>query len=233
LASTPTSSAGQGVVGVVFVPPGVLPPGTALQVSPGRPFADAGQVQGLSLVVEISAFDAETGQAVRDFADSGGQVEICLEVSDADSASKHGCLGFLDETEGQWKCQDRCLKQKGRQFCGETPHFTNFAILLGGALPGGHSNPCGKDSSNYGYILGSWQNDLILTASVIATIILIGVLAIASVVMCPPVRRFVYGSEGMRIITLRAHQKKKKHGSSQEESENSRGSEMHPLASPL
>jgi hypothetical protein len=49
------------------------------------------------------------------------------------------CLGYLDETANPpvWKCEDECLKERGDLLCGETSHFTNFAILLGGMQSGG------------------------------------------------------------------------------------------------
>ena len=120
-------------------------------------------------------------------------------------------MGFLDESgpKAEWKCQDNCLKKKGKQLCGQTDHFTNFAVLLGGSVSGGNKGgKCGADSSNNEYVLGSWKNDLILTASVIGAMVVLGLLFIGLMTLTP-LRRFLYGSEGMRIITLRKKYKER------------------------
>lgn len=59
---------------------------------------------------------------------------ICIEPSPK-FAAKGACLGYLDENvkPPTWTCEDTCLSPgKNNQVCGETDHFTNFAILLSG-----------------------------------------------------------------------------------------------------
>lgn len=55
------------------------------------------------------------------------------------------CLSYLDESTSppEWKCQDSCLTRKGASVCGETGHFTSFAVLLDG---GGGGSGCNGDS---------------------------------------------------------------------------------------
>ena len=57
------------------------------------------------------------------------------------------CLGFLND-QGEWECEDPCLESKGDQLCGQTTHFTNFALLLGGA-----AGATGCGSGNFEYTL--------------------------------------------------------------------------------
>ena len=40
------------------------------------------------------------------------------------------CLSYYDERAAKWKCQDECLTSANNLLCGQTPHLTNFALLL-------------------------------------------------------------------------------------------------------
>ena len=52
------------------------------------------------------------------------------------------CLGFVNEETNEWECADECVEENDEgQFCGETDHFTSFAILLSG----GGSNGCDSE----------------------------------------------------------------------------------------
>ena len=43
------------------------------------------------------------------------------------------CLGFVNEETNEWEYADECVEENDEgQFCGETDHFTSFAILLVG-----------------------------------------------------------------------------------------------------
>ena len=42
---------------------------------------------------------------------------------------------------------DECLQQSGDQLCGETDHFTNFAVLIGGTGSSGKSDPCASSQA--------------------------------------------------------------------------------------
>ncbi len=58
------------------------------------------------------------------------KVEVCL-LPSAGVSLDAACLGYLD-LAGRWQCEDRCPRQKDTRLCGETDHFTSFAILLQG-----------------------------------------------------------------------------------------------------
>lgn len=58
-------------------------------------------------------------------------VTLCI-TPNVGASTKEGCLGYLDEKTTKWVCEDKCLKSAGGQLCGNTTHFTPFAILLSG-----------------------------------------------------------------------------------------------------
>ena len=67
--------------------------------------------------------------------DIGGTVEICIEADKNQQNTDDLCLGFLDESKNppEWRCEDSCVQEVSNGlFCGETDHFTNFALLLDG-----------------------------------------------------------------------------------------------------
>lgn len=103
------------------VPPAALPRDTVITVEPaGRDVPD------VQRATEVYTF-SPAGLRFREPA------TVCFRAS-ADAAAGN-CLGYLDETRSppQWRCEDPCLdKKEGDLVCGETDHFTNFAILLGG-----------------------------------------------------------------------------------------------------
>jgi len=65
-------------------------------------------------------------------------VEICLAYSDSLSTSPPTsdlCLAFYDEKCKDWKCEDEDVQSNSiGQLCGDTPHLTSFALLLGGGV---------------------------------------------------------------------------------------------------
>ena len=131
------------------------------------------------------------------------QLEICLQVPF--DKRKNSCLAFIDESSQppQWKCEDNCLKQVKNEttslsyLCGKTSHLTSFAVLFEGLANGGK---CGE---GYDYVLGSANNDLILSASVAGFVILLA-LIILFLFGCTPLRKYTYGVEGRRAMKLRA-----------------------------
>lgn len=133
-------------------------------------------------------------------ADLGGDVEICIESTA--EANEDLCLGFLDESSNppKWKCEDPCLqKNSDGLLCGNTDHFTNFALLLNGGS--GKNKGCGSDSDKW--ITGSGYGDLILVLSCALFCIAFGIIFIIAVNVVPPVKRIAYGREGMRIAKSR------------------------------
>lgn len=132
-------------------------------------------------------------------------MKICLRVDETKLSSSstseysvnHACLGYLDTSSNNWKCVDQCIhsdSSNSNYYCGSTPHLTNFAILLGG--------PADASYNKCDYILGSWQNDLILTASVAGFVLLIAILVLLFGCFTP-LRRVVYGSKTYEINLLR------------------------------
>lgn len=71
-------------------------------------------------------------------------VAICLQgtLTD-DELNDTACLGYYDEERGMWQCEDECLEQRGGLVCGNTDHFTTFAVLLTGREGSAPRDPCG------------------------------------------------------------------------------------------
>ena len=152
-----------------------------LQISP--PQADVIQYTNISQiaspVVDISLVSGK-------FPD---KVTICFSKSERVEKISDTCLGYLDESvfPPEWVCQDRCLKEKeNRLLCGDTNHFTNFAILLGGD----NGSHCSNDSQ---YITGSWSGDIILIAVLIGSLCLLCFLIFLLSIFCSPCKRLIYG----------------------------------------
>ena len=129
---------------------------------------------------------------------------ICLAST---GSKKDSCLGYLDESQDppQWKCEDKCLKDNNdnnstdnnsNYLCGKTTHLTNFAILFEGIAKGGG---CSYEGD---FILGSAENDLILSASVAAFVVLCALILL--ILYCfTPLRKYIVGEEGYRMANLR------------------------------
>ena len=129
-------------------------------------------------------------------------LQICLLANQ--TSKKDACLGYIDEKDDppQWKCEDRCLtKQSGDYYCGDTKHLTSFAILFEGIAKGSGDN-CGDERD---YILGDYDQDLILVASVAGIIIIIAILVFI-LFSYTPLKKYAYGREGSRAAKLRSIQ---------------------------
>ena len=129
----------------------------------------------------------------------GGNVQIC--IAPQEETNEDLCLGFLDESEipPKWKCEDPCLDENETgMLCGETDHFTNFALLLSGNA-GGNSR-CG--SSSMDWITGSITGDAILISITVGVVIGIGLLFLI-LANVPPLDRVVRGQEGYRLQKIR------------------------------
>ena len=89
------------------------------------------------LILDITLLD-RNGNLVTKLDDP---LSICL-PRPPELARKDICLGFYDERQSRWKCEDPCLTNKDSKslLCGQTDHLTNFALLLTGNLKGG--DPC-------------------------------------------------------------------------------------------
>ncbi len=71
-------------------------------------------------------------------------VEVCLRVDEGVSDLEGACLGFFDEKHGEWRCEDETLETREDTLCGDTDHFTTFAILLRGG-----PDPIVEDDMDY------------------------------------------------------------------------------------
>jgi len=61
------------------------------------------------------------------------------------------CLGFINENN-EWECVDECIElNEDGQYCGETDHFTSFAMLLNTSNDG-NSNECGSSNNGVTWI---------------------------------------------------------------------------------
>lgn len=106
----------------VSVLPGALEADTQFTIVPGAP--PKADVARISDIYTFGPAGLKFGETAR----------VCLDATTPDT--KAGCLGFIDETVDppKWVCQDPCLKRVDNTICGETDHFTSFAILLNGGL---------------------------------------------------------------------------------------------------
>jgi hypothetical protein len=136
------------------------------------------------------------------------RAQICLEVTTKKSGESKSdlCLGFFDEEEDRWVCQDSCLKRNssssssGKEtLCGTTDHFTSFAILLvGGSVKG---DKCNEELR---YVTGSWKGDSGLVGALILLMLIIA-LILVGLSYVPFLRKVFYGEEGARVRDTRLH----------------------------
>ena len=125
-----------------------------------------------------------------------GSVEICMK---ADSDSNDSCLGFVNEdvSPPKWECEDKCLRRNSDDLlCGETDHFTNFAILFTGI----QNNNC----DDFDYIFDEAWKDGVLIGCVALAIICFLLIGTIIIVASPLGSKIVRGEEGHRISKLRS-----------------------------
>lgn len=177
----------------VSIPPDTFPDGSVVVVSIPQNVPETDQELS-STVVDITVFNV-AGAEIEPIE----SVEICLE-STSDDADQ--CLGFLDFSEDppEWKCEDKCPTKRGRTFCGETTHFTNFALLLGSV----GADECRSDASEELIFDAAWK-DGVLVASVAVGICFCCLVLLVLLLLVPGADRLVYGKEGMRVKTLRSN----------------------------
>lgn len=137
---------------VLNVPPGALPEDDTFTITPLSP--PTGDV-----VVASSAYDISGNEVTQ----LDEPVTICLRSSG--TTGDDTCLGYLDASSDppSWRCEDECLEKKGDLLCGETSHFTNFAILLSGS--GSGSGKCGGDDN---YLLSRREGGVVRSADGVA-----------------------------------------------------------------
>ena len=160
-----------------------------------------------SHVIDLTLFDSE-GREISTFQE---EIEICLTVNSdlidlndysedecSDDGVNTSCLSYLN-TKNEWECQDQDLRVKKNQLCGKTDHFSSFAILLDATS--------GKNCSEDGYFTGSLVWDIVTMLSLIVVLVLAGLFLFVSSMFVKPVRRFVYGKEGNRVMELRTSER--------------------------
>lgn len=154
----------------------------------------------LSPVVDISTFNANIDQTT---------FTICFTVDTSknggDDNTDDMCLAYRDSSSnGEWKCEDKCLKKDksntffGLVVCGNSEHLIDFTVLFGGIANNG--GKCGDSGRQY--ILGSYNNDLILIGSVAGFVVLMAILFVI-IVLATPLENVLIGKEGRRFRKLR------------------------------
>ena len=143
----------------------------------------------------IPATGQELDSKPIDVVTTGGFEKATLCFSTNSSKTKGACLAYYDLHKNRWVCEDKCVeKNSAGLICGDTDHFTSFAILLGAVSEG--------ECSDNSFITGSATGDLILVASCVA---LICVLCVLLVVFASTGhgRKYFLGKEGYRVYSLR------------------------------
>ena len=162
-----------------------------------------------SLVGASDFRNSENKTAVIDFSLVGpayliSSLNICFYTDLSSTTDK--CLGYIDESVDPptWKCEDRCLQTKDSKtstnsaaMCGKTSHLTSFAVLFEGIANNG-----GECEDNKDYILGSYDYDLILSASVAGFVILLAIIFLIAICFTP-LHKYAMGKEGHRIYSIR------------------------------
>ena len=179
-----------------FVPP-LAPSGIEIIVqAPDEVVIASSDTQDVvSEIVDLSLADLT--------ANLEGNVEICFQVPDS-RKEEDLCLGVLDESlqPPEWKCEDYCLHQTESGFiCGETDHFTNFAILLENGRTGSKDS-CNSFSADW--VTHSARGDLILILVCFAVVLAISIF-IWFLSFFAPCKKLMFGKEGYRIVRARAH----------------------------
>ena len=184
----PVTDIGGGIIANVSIPNTNLPPGGNVFIRP--------TIQTNPNIIS-SSFDITIVDQFGNEVQLTSDAEICLEVFDDTQKSK-SCLSYLDEEANppEWKCQDKCLKQKDSSFCGKTTHFTSFAILLTGS-----AGEC--DNNHERYIFdASWKDGLLIALT--AGFIICALCIFAVIILVVPCSdRIILGKEGSRVKKLR------------------------------
>jgi len=97
--------------------------------------------QRIGVVADVTLRDAN-GNEVTQF---DTPLTICLA---ANQTTDNACLSYYDEKRQEWVCEDKCLREEGGFYCGDTSHLTSFALLLSG----GGGNACEDPDYLYSWI---------------------------------------------------------------------------------
>ena len=98
----------------------------------------------------------------------------------------------------RWECEDKCLTENSDGLlCGDTDHFTSFALLFNGA----GSNDCDDDDLNL--IFDSYWKDGLLIGCTVCFLMIILFLIVILLGCTQKGSEILRGSEGHRIHSLR------------------------------
>eukprot|EP01113_Clastostelium_recurvatum_P027256 TRINITY_DN3282_c0_g1_i6.p1 TRINITY_DN3282_c0_g1~~TRINITY_DN3282_c0_g1_i6.p1 ORF type:complete len:900 (-),score=192.81 TRINITY_DN3282_c0_g1_i6:52-2490(-) len=95
------------------------------------------------------------------------------------------CLGYFDEVEKRWVCEDRSLRVKyeqGRRWLtGVTRHFTSFAVLLSADKTSSSSTPAQEDET--GMMDAAWQPGGTSFIAVVVCVAVVVAVALTAVII--------------------------------------------------
>ena len=180
----------ESIEALVFPPTGVV--GTlSVELVPISSELQANELR--SGIISVEMFD-ENGNPITQFDEA---FEICIRAPR--EKQNDFCLGFFDESNFDWECEDECPDEISRGdtelMCGKTNHLTNFALLLNGK--DGNGNDC--DSFEGDFITGSAYGDLILFLSFLAGAVCC-VCCVILLVTFTPARKVVYNDSQSVVI---------------------------------
>jgi len=120
----------------------------------------------VSDVITVTLIDQENN-SITDL--TKGDVTICLTAT-KDVQKEEVCLSFFNVQTLSWECEDKCLERdENNMLCGDTSHFTSFALLLTGQTG---NEECDKLS----------REDVAISFTSLAVLIIAGVVIVVSVV---------------------------------------------------
>ena len=151
-----------------------MPPDSTVFVELKPPIDTVGPIRDIVSfgIVEVTAFNPQA-QPVTRFAEP---VKICLTVPPQTEEEK-SCLAFLND-DFEWECEDPCVSRETNDsgetlFCGNTDHFTNFAILLNPRNQGGRCDSTEDSNLELAVLIAT-----IVSVSSAIILIIIGVILI-------------------------------------------------------
>ena len=154
----------------------------------------------LSDAIEIILIDQNTGDEIRDF--GLNNANLCFNYIDPTYGSENLCLAFYNDYLNEWECLE-CFYYQDYDYntviCGQTHHFTTFAVILSGNNQNNNDN----SSSDGDYII-SFKADIILICICISFCIIIIIIVIFIGTFVNPIKKRIMGKEGYRISTLRS-----------------------------
>ena len=134
----------------------------ALAKKPSR-WADAGEEFFGSAVISVTAGGRQPRSPVKLSFSVSASVSADLELY---------CLGTIDTESATWTCVDDGLKvdETTGKVSGETPHFSDFAVVLNENAPMPSSNKEEKSGSSTGAIVGGTIGALVIIGAIVGAV---------------------------------------------------------------